>query len=587
MNKIFLFFTIAVLAAVSLASPVLALVKFDFEQKYFLEPPEPVLDHSLIFRDGVYHLFYLRGNPAVSIGHATSSDLKHWEIKPPQLAPGSWDELLWAPMVYERTSPNYYLMFYTGVNSFGAQQSGIALSSNLDSWFKYPYEPVYNPDPVWAEWGEQTWCHGRDPHVVKYNGTYYMFVTAKTEAGYGAVACAVSNDLFNWTDMGPLYVHSNWHVLESVFIKPRNGKWHMFFTEETIFGTSHVASDDLLSGWNMDNRRVIDNGHAPEIFDLPTGEEIFSRHNTHNDNHGTVTYTVRFDTLQWIGEIPAAHKPWALGNNWTLISGDAFTYQPVFGNNPYVRDGVSPKTFEGNSWIGTYERYTGPMGFGFAGGAQGDAKTGVIRSKTFTIVGNSMSLLVGGGEYPDECYVRLVDVETGTILFSETGKNSDELDTRRWNVHGFKGREVYIEIADLSSDVLGRINVDSIEESYDNIGPQPGGGIGIDGKTKIKRIDPSSAVGVAHLYQNAPNPFNPVTTLAFEMLASGHASIEIYDVSGRLVTRLFDDALSAGYHSVQWDGADDTGALVSSGMYFYRLSVDGELVATRRMTLLK
>ena len=60
-------------------------VHFDFEQKFFFEFGFEVKDHCLIRDGSTYHLFYLRGNPAVDIGHATSPDLKHWTMLPPVL----------------------------------------------------------------------------------------------------------------------------------------------------------------------------------------------------------------------------------------------------------------------------------------------------------------------------------------------------------------------------------------------------------------------------------------------------------------------------------------------------------------------
>ncbi len=92
------------------------------------------------------------------------------------------------------------------------------------------------------------------------------------------------------------------------------------------------------------------------------------------------------------------------------------------------------------------------------------------------------------------------------------------------------------------------------------------------------------------LEQNSPNPFNPVTTIAFAVPAIGGSSVDaalaIYSVDGRLVNVLVDGPLSGGEHSVTWDGRDGSGNRVASGIYLYRLTVDGES-ASRKMTLLK
>jgi hypothetical protein len=570
-----------------------ALVKFDFEQHYFDERPIGVLDHYVVEQDGVYHLFYLRGNPAVNIGHATTTDFTRWNFEEPVLEPGTWDQVLWAPCLIpmERWGWN---MYYTGVNSFGAQQSGLAMTQDLMIWSKLPW-PVYNPDPSWAQWGDSLWCHGRDPHVIEHDGKYYMVVTAKTWDGYGAVACAESNDGFSWTDIGPIYVHDTWHVFESVFILKKNGKFHMFFTEENVYGTSHMSSDDLFSGWDISSRRIIDSGHAPQVTTLPDGTEIFSRHSTYNNGVDEEFHTLRFDTLAWVGDIPAPYKPWPLAATWNLVWGNAFPYQPVYRNNPKVRGENIPDTFEGNCWIGTYEQYTGPMGFGMPGGFQGDDRMGMIRSDPFTITGYSMNLLVGGGDNLSQVYVALVDAATLEVLHRETGRNTEEMDRRYWDLVPYQGREVYLEIADLSSGPWGHINCDDITESWeilddDDDGDGDGGGGGIKTLgTNMGRVEGSgsdAASGPA-LYQNSPNPFNPVTSIAYEIPTTGHVTLNIYDVHGKLVRNLTDGVRPAGLYTATWNGQDHTGNRVVSGVYLCRLAVDGAVIETRKMLLLK
>jgi sucrose-6-phosphate hydrolase SacC (GH32 family) len=291
-----LFAIVAVVVCAVLQAPApsaASMIRYDFEGPLFSDPPQPVLDHCVVEQDGLYHLFYLRGNPAVNIGHATTTDFVHWNLEPPVLSTGTWDnQALWAPFVVQPPGGGW-IMYYTGVNLLNAQQSGLAFAGELDDWSKWP-NPVYHPAPAWAEWTETGFSHGRDPHVLEYNGQFYMFVTAKTKTNRGAVACAVSTNLLDWQDIGPIYVHDSWHVLESVFILQRpNGKFHMFFTEEGVYGTSHMYSDSLLGGWDIATRRIIDAGHAPQITDTHLGQ-MFSRHNVYNDAHGTLRYMLRF-----------------------------------------------------------------------------------------------------------------------------------------------------------------------------------------------------------------------------------------------------------------------------------------------------
>jgi hypothetical protein len=88
------------------------------------------------------------------------------------------------------------------------------------------------------------------------------------------------------------------------------------------------------------------------------------------------------------------------------------------------------------------------------------------------------------------------------------------------------------------------------------------------------------------LDQNYPNPFNPVTTIRYTLGSASRVNLRVYDVLGRLVRTLVQDAMPAGTFEVQWDGRTAAGAQVASGIYFYRLETDrGQQV--RNMVLVK
>jgi choice-of-anchor B domain-containing protein len=88
------------------------------------------------------------------------------------------------------------------------------------------------------------------------------------------------------------------------------------------------------------------------------------------------------------------------------------------------------------------------------------------------------------------------------------------------------------------------------------------------------------------LEQNFPNPFNPSTRIPFELTNGGRVTLEVYDVAGRRVRAVLDRPLPAGLHEAEWDGRDDDGRGVASGVYFYRMQA-GNRTETRRMVLLK
>ena len=88
------------------------------------------------------------------------------------------------------------------------------------------------------------------------------------------------------------------------------------------------------------------------------------------------------------------------------------------------------------------------------------------------------------------------------------------------------------------------------------------------------------------LSQNQPNPFNPATTISFVLPEQMRVIMAVFDIDGKLVKTLVDKPLSSGPNKVTWDGTNDRGNSVSSGVYFYRLQA-GKRVLTKKMVLLK
>jgi len=92
--------------------------------------------------------------------------------------------------------------------------------------------------------------------------------------------------------------------------------------------------------------------------------------------------------------------------------------------------------------------------------------------------------------------------------------------------------------------------------------------------------------GTYRLSQNYPNPFNPRTHIVYQLPQADHVTLAVYNVMGQAVCGLVDGPQAAGEHEVIWDGQDEAGRAVASGIYFYQL-VAGEFVETKKMLLLK
>ncbi len=88
------------------------------------------------------------------------------------------------------------------------------------------------------------------------------------------------------------------------------------------------------------------------------------------------------------------------------------------------------------------------------------------------------------------------------------------------------------------------------------------------------------------LEQNYPNPFNPSTVISYQIPEMTNVQIKIYDALGREIRTLIDEIKPAGKYNIAWDGRDNSGNLVSSGVYFYKI-VAGNFVQTKKMILMK
>jgi fibronectin type 3 domain-containing protein len=100
-------------------------------------------------------------------------------------------------------------------------------------------------------------------------------------------------------------------------------------------------------------------------------------------------------------------------------------------------------------------------------------------------------------------------------------------------------------------------------------------------------VEPPTVVYSNRLAQNRPNPFNPTTTIEFSLRSPAQVTLSVYNVRGQLVRVLLDERRAAGLHKdVVWEGRNDAGQSVASGIYFYRL-VAGDFTDTRKMVLLK
>lgn len=156
--------------------------------------------------------------------------------------------------------------------------------------------------------------------------------------------------------------------------------------------------------------------------------------------------------------------------DWEIIEGEAFDFQPTWGDNPTARNRGQPSNHQGDWWLGLFEKYQGPdIGKKLGqvpGGTQGDGPTGILASIEFTIIGEKMNFLIAGGTHPWEdaaptCVNLVINDE---VVLTATGKNTETFAREEWDVSEFKGKKAQIFVVDQNSGGWGHPNFDDIHQ---------------------------------------------------------------------------------------------------------------------------
>ncbi len=152
--------------------------------------------------------------------------------------------------------------------------------------------------------------------------------------------------------------------------------------------------------------------------------------------------------------------------------GEAFDFQPTWGDNPTARNRGQPSEHQGDWWLGLYEKYQGPdkgekLGQN-PGGTQGDGPQGTLTSIEFTIVGKTMNFLIGGGKHPWEddpgaCSVNL-EID-GKVVLTATGNDTETMARVEWDVSEFSGETAQIVVVDNNGGGWGHPNFDDIHQA--------------------------------------------------------------------------------------------------------------------------
>jgi hypothetical protein len=208
-----------------------------------------------------------------------------------------------------------------------------------------------------------------------------------------------------------------------------------------------------------------------------------------------------------------------------------------------------------------------------------------------------------GDQYPDQdpVYVWIYDSEIdkyGNSYFNEFGSPATGF------IAGPDGKGIYkfSMIEDPESQNNQEVRLVDEDSEYDglyygaNSIPDLGNGVAhipfdvmkakIMAGTGVEAVDANALPTRYSLGASYPNPFNPYVFIDFELPESGEVVIDVYNAQGQLVKTLVSEELGAGTYRVDWDGRDESGLKVSSGVYVYRMQ-SGTFSDAKKMTLMK
>jgi fructan beta-fructosidase len=398
---------------------------------HFTPPAKWMNDpNGMVFFEGEYHLFY-QYYPDSTIwgpmhwGHAISTDLVHWEHLPVALYPDERGYIFSGSAVADLNNtsglgspenpPLVAIFTYHDPEGERAgrtdyQTQGIAYSLDKGrSW------QTYENNPVLANPGIRDF---RDPKVMWHDQSQKWIMALAVD---DRISFYSSPNLKEWqheSDFGAdIGAHGGvWECPDLFKMKVEGSseeKWVLLVSINP--GAPNGGSGTQYFVGQFDGRRfTLDNAFRRQL----TAEIPLPR-----------------------GQVFADFEGGSYGG-WTA-EGEAFGTAPASGR---LGDQQPVRNFMGRGLVNSFLR--------------GDATTGTLRSPDFTIESRYINLLVGGGNHPEGTAVHLL--VNGKRVRSETGRDSEQLDWRAWDVAEFRGQQAHIEIVDRETGGWGHILVDHI-----------------------------------------------------------------------------------------------------------------------------
>jgi len=518
-------------------------------------PPYTAKDFSIVKRNGVYHLFYIRNNPNLpfaetqkDLGHATSKDLYFWAHHPPVLPvrPGTFDNShVWAPSIVERDG--VYYMFYTGVrDSFGFnsldQRTGLATSTDLFTWNRTDL-PIFDCGSVpWALCDSAAASPFRDPMVVadSASGGWWMLYTgsrASDPAGMVVGLASSTGDLASWQDQGYLGITDRSvtfsDVAESPHMFEHAGKWYLFFTTNSGQPISFATAPHPLAptgAWTYRGRLATMLGYSTSGW---FASEYF--------RDGLVEYFLFVN-----GDRVEVNKlTWTPNDRFMLTQPDLFHVQSLTWMSGSVRVGQEATLYIQSEW--------------WAG-----------REVTL----EAFWLDDGGGWHP---------ISNSLLGIPATIPLTSSVHAFQWLARALPdslGAPESPRIVVRLPDQTATSNLIQVLPQLGGWNPgldpptEPAGGSGEGGEPATSEVNPILRTLRASVFGSLP-------AVVVDLPEAGGSRLDVFDLQGRRVRTLADRVLPAGASVIGWDGKDESGVRLGRGIYFARLTTAGRVHTSR------
>ncbi|GAA4487555.1 GH32 C-terminal domain-containing protein [Microbacterium panaciterrae] len=480
--------------------------------------------NGLVYENGVYHLFY-QYNPLgntwgnMSWGHATSTDLVHWQEQPLAIPNDAEEDIFSGSVVADAGNTSgfgsdqnpplvaIYTSAYKAGPHNGLQAQSLAYSTDHgQTWTKYANNPVLDRGSA----------NFRDPKVFRYTGAAgsYWVMTA-VEATAHQVVLYKSTDLKTWThlsdfgpanatggvwetpDLFPLAVdgdssRTKWVL--TVGINPgaisggSGGQYFVGDFDGTTF-TSDQAGYTPPSGSGLQNFEggsfgswtstgtAFGTGPATGAVDGQQTVSGFLGTGFANSFHGadattgTLTspeFTITNPHLNFL--VGGGKHPYVPGsdNNGAAPAGDVLASFDGSGYDDWTSTGMAFGTAPATGALPGQLAVSGYLGSGLVDSfVGGDSATGVLTSPSFPITRDHLDFLIGGGNHPsdspDPTAVELV--VNGQVVASATGRNSETLNWTSWDVSAYRGQNATIRVVDENTGGWGHILADQFVQS--------------------------------------------------------------------------------------------------------------------------